>query len=85
MISASMSTADYDVPTRREDVADDATSGKDPGVQEDIVDTADEGGMGMVQNNYVGSLPRSQAATWFIQPERPHPTTTCRVQQHAAG
>ena len=41
--------------------------------------------MGMVQNNYVGSLARSQAATWFIQPECPHAAATRRVEQHAAG
>jgi hypothetical protein len=85
MIGASMSTADDDVATRREDVADDVASGKDPGVQENIIDTADESGMGLVQNNYVGSLARSQAATWFIQPERPHPTAARCVQQRAAG
>ena len=69
MIGASMSTVDDDVATRRKDIAYDVTSSKDPGVQDGILATADEGGMRMVQDNYVASLARSQAATWFVQPE----------------
>jgi hypothetical protein len=80
-----MPTADYNVATRCEDVAYDIASGKDPGVQDGIINMADKGGMGMVQNNDVASLAPSEAARWFTEPECPHPAATRGIQQRAAG
>jgi hypothetical protein len=57
-----MSAVDDDVATRHEDVAYDLAGRKNPSIQEGIAATADEGGMGNVQNNYVGSLASGEAA-----------------------
>src|SRR5262245_60145059 len=79
-----MPAANHDVATGGKDVAHDVASRKNPGVQDGIVDPADEGGMRPVQHHDVTSLARGKADTYRSEPECPHAAGAHGLQQCAA-
>src|SRR5262245_66587537 len=84
-IAPRMSTANHDVATRRKDVAHGVASRKNPGVQDGIVDPADEGGMGPLQHHDVAPLARGEATPRWSEPECPRAAGGDRLQQRAAS